>query len=407
MIEITAAYLLVFTNFITFVSLAKNFSRKYLIHPASWSLVFITLPISIHQLHLSNLQGIHPPENNLFLLIVGLVVSITCLSFFLSIRQKQNSYSLIFSKKAVLFFTASFLIIYLIENYLLAGRLVIITDGALALEIHSKTIPVLNLVSRSGFFVIFLILNSNLTLKTKLFLSLLVILISISRGSRWESLSCIVSFCVCVGHCQNRSINSRLILLLFCMCFLMFEMVHQIRGDSGSYGYSYIKNMQLQYAFLRNDVFALYYGYWILPYENFLRAIYGVHNFEYGRFFLSIFSDLIFTTSDILSLYTNRNLPSFENPVTTGGVSTLLLPIYLDFKLGTLVVVFILTLLWNASYYGMVKSSLVFLLYLNFTIGFAFFSFMPLLYSAGHWRRFIFLTIIYLILKKLKLVRLN
>ncbi len=296
---------------------------------------------------------------------------------------------------------------FLLSNYLQAGRL-IPWFGVDVAKLHVDYVQGLRMIARATPFAASISLVLYLRKKRTFDLALFFILVilPLSRGTRFDTLFVVLSSLV-IARIMLSRINVKFLLLTVVTLLAgsgLFALMGAIRSShAGQYDVNYARYI----AFIPNEgplgIFALLYGYFALPFENF--NILVISNLGHRTFGLASLHWLFVGFFKLNLIFpgfgSSYNAVELFQPISGAStVSTGLVPFYLDFGVGGAWVPMILYMAgWLLLYRRSRDSTLHMVLYALTSASFALSSFQPLVNSPFLFYQLLYAVVFYTVIR--------
>lgn len=296
-----------------------------------------------------------------------------------------------------------YVVAFVIENIVLTSKAVPLLElGTLAHDSHTKTLPVLNLITRGASAVVSLLFLVYLRRK-QWYVTLLLVFVTflpLTRGSRLDALIALVVLLVLasqVGVVRGRKVMLG-VALAVAGIVLAFSAIGVVRSSFGSEKFEYASNLKLRVPGGAFGVSAAVYGNLAVPFENLDRLV--RHNPErrtMGAFSLMPIAATPMPAARWFKYPTMGELHEFRDPVTPAGVSTAVAYFYMDFgAVGALVPMLFYMWLWLLLFRSQGRHHLVVLpLYGLYSGSFALASFQALMLNPAMYRRMLVLVLVF------------
>lgn len=397
------------------------FKRKDLLSPGQIAFFFVILNIYLYLKGYSNFINIDNIDSSVRMLFVSIII----IFLFITIFTKKVNISLedvqyrLKRPKLIIFLNIINIIFVFLENIIGSGTLIPTLHG---IDIHTFSMPVISLYTRSiGFLLIFNYLHY-INSKKKKFIILSILVVSlpiVTRSARMTSIVAIVQFMVfyILVNKQNIYNNFKRIAKLSAIVVLIMVLMtsitqYRMQNFNNYYG-SYSSTIRYSGYEDRFGVFPMYYGYFVLGYENLnlsiqnIKSHQGIHT--YGSYTLAPIFIGIFQFDNLFDDYPARTYAnSFRvKIVSTATVPTGFYEFYLDFGDFAYISIMIYGII-TLIYYNRIRRNAFYASYYSILAGaWAFMSFQNVLIEVATFYNIIFLYLFKKLLLEKNIVKLE
>lgn len=359
------------------------FNRKDLLSPGQIVFFFVIVNIFLYLRSYSDfikIDNIDPSVYFMFIAIIVIFLFITLFTRRINVRFDDILYRLKRPKLMYIINVANIVLVF-VENLVGSGTLI---PTIHAIDIHTFSMPIISLFTRSiGFLLILNYIHyANSKKKTFVALSFIVVLLPmVTRAARMTSVIAIVQFVVFyIIMNKNRIHNnfkqiSKFALIGILIVVIMTAVAEYRMVNYNDYHGAYSETIKYTGYEDRLGVLPMYYGYFVLGYENLNLSIKNIKShgdiYTNGLYtFAPVFVG-IFQFDNLFSEFPDRDYANTYrlNNVSTATVPTGFFKFFLDFGdfafLSIIIYGFLTLLLYNkirknkfyASYYSILAGA--------------------------------------------------
>ncbi len=387
--------------------------KSNIANPFSLLSILFFLPLILSASKLSGLQSGEWADDTKILIGITVIIWGIYPYFYILKSSRKSSTSNVnrllaqikpTTEYVMLLSTLAFVILFIVENQILTGSLIpIVATGDVSHHAHTKSMPIINIVTRgASLFASFsYILFAKKKRKVLLFLTILVVLVPLTRGSRIDTFICIIALIVINAELKviefRQKKNIKWLIVMLVGVVVLMNIVGNERARFTQEYYSYSRNISLGIEGPYFEPFAWFYGYLSLPFENLNRVIEKNAGGETeGGFTLMPVTNTFINLSNHKLAPQMDTIRSYDDPITPNGVSSGLAYFYLDFgSIGASIPLAVYMAIWLLFYrYRNNRHIVMTISYAMYSSSFALAAFQPLMLNPALYRRLILLVVL-------------